>query len=175
MQSHNHVAAQANVAPVGQVPAPPPVSNIDVTAAGGIHKAVITDNNPVQQGIIYHFEKSDTPAFRTGSTYLVQSGPSRTLDHFHGAGEVFWRGYSQYPSSGPSTPVYFGSEQAPTPVNAGGAIVGPTPPQSTGSGTDQGQLPQGGLGFGPGSESGNVANTDNPNTNTRISFTSNFV
>ncbi len=168
MQSHNHVAAQANVAPVGQVAAPPPISNLNVTAADGIHKAVITDNSPVQQGIIYHFEKSASPDFPTGQTYLVQSGPSRTLDHLHGEGEIHWRAYSQYPASAPSTPVYFGTQQAPTPVNAGGTIVGPIAPTSTASGTDQGQLPQGGKGFGPGPEVGGTITDLNPGLSPRL-------
>ena len=160
MDSHNNAARQANVAPVGSVEAPPQISSLQVTAAGGVHAAVITDNNPVNQGIIYHFERSSTPDFQTGTTHLAQSGPSRSLTgHFAGNSDVYWRGYSQYQSSPPSAPVYFGSEAAPTKVNAGGAIAGPTPPASTGSGTDQGVLPQGGLGFGPGADTSR--STDN--------------
>lgn len=151
IDSHNHVARQVNASPVGIMDSPPPISSINAVGAGGNHAVVITDNNPVKQGIIYHFEYSSSPNFPTGQVYLAQSGPSRSLTGFAlGKGKFFWRGYSQYPGSPPSAPVYYGTQSNPTGVDAGGSITGPAAPPSTGSGTDQGLFPQGGQGFGPG-------------------------
>jgi len=63
---------------------------------------------------------------------------------------LYWRAYSQYIGSLPSTPVTFGSP--PTAVPGGGAS-GPAPQPSTGSGFFPDGVPRGGNGFGihPGS------------------------
>lgn len=154
VDAQNNVALQVNAAPVGKTPAPPPISSVQATAAGGAHSVVITDNNKVSQGIIYHFEYSASPNFPTQQTYLAQSGPSKSLTGFFlGKGKFYWRAFSQYQASAPSKPVLFGTASAPTAIDAGGTIATATPPAATGSGTDQGVLPKGGQGFGQGFQS----------------------
>jgi len=143
MQAIQNTSGQTNANPNGKVDPPPQITSIKAESlAPGIHKVQIIYNNPVQRGIIYHFEFSDNADFRAGSTILSQSGPSR--DHIVnlGAGNIFWRGFSQYPTSAPNSPVY-----APAPLDAGGAAR-TAPITGTGSGTDDSELPRGAAGFG---------------------------
>jgi hypothetical protein len=77
-------------------------------------------------------------------------GASRNLYVQLGNQTLYWRAYSQYIGSLPSTPVSFG---APPIAVTGGGSSGPAPLPSSGSGVLPGGLLRGGNGFGinPGS------------------------
>ena len=146
----NQVASQTNATASGTTAAPPPISALSVRGnATGLFDIQIQDNNPVEQGINYFVEYSTTPSF--SQPYVLDLGPSRN-GHVTMAGiTLYFRAYSQYRPSQPSTTVYFGSAGSPTPVNAGGATVATVLQSSTGSGTATNTGTQGGVGFGVGS------------------------
>ena len=130
----------------GVTPAPPPISSLTITAADGVFEATIQDNNPVMRGIEYFLEYSSAPQ---GPWTVVSLGPSRgPWRQFIGNRTLYWRAYSQYPTSAPSNPVYFGPENAPTGVLGGGALNGPAPGASAGSGTAPSSGLVGGAGYG---------------------------
>lgn len=143
MTAVSNTSDQTNSNPNGPVPAPPQVSSVTAVAlAPGLHHVQVEDNSPVQRGVIYHFEFSLFANFPTGTVILAQSSPSRDALINTGAGGIFWRAYSQYPTSAPSPPVY-----ASGAVDAGGSarLVGIS---GAGSGTEPSVRPLGGAGFG---------------------------
>ena len=129
-----------------QTDAPPQISALQVTAAGGVFDIAITDNNPVYRGVNYFVEYSTTAAFF--QPVVVDLGASRNYRATWGNQTFYFRAYSQYPTSPPSAPVYYGTQQNPTGVNGGGATSGPAPLASTGSGTAPSSGKTGGAGFG---------------------------
>jgi len=143
----NNLGSQTNAQPVGSTQAPPQISRITATPkGGGVHQVTIFDNNPVQRGIRYFAEYSADPNFSTFS--VVAMSTSRQIDVPAGTGDLFWRAYSQYPTSPPSLPVYHGGT-IPVAVNSTGATASAAAGiPGTGSGTDQNLQPQGGSGFG---------------------------
>lgn len=138
-------ASQTNANPTGVPPKPPAIGALNVTAANGIVHAQITDNSPVQRGIVYHFESSTTSNFSAPT--LLQSGPSRDYRGALGSQPIFMRAYSQYPTGEPSAPVFHGTGATPAQINPGGS-AGPAYPPSKGSGTAPTTGTQGGAGFG---------------------------
>jgi hypothetical protein len=135
-----------NVDPSGDVSAPSDVSRLTVVASQGIFDIRIFDNSPVNRGINYFVEYSTTPSFT--SPIQIDLGTSRNGREFLGNLTLYWRSYSQYVGSQPSNPIYMGTQQIPTAVVGGGSISGPTPQQSTGSGTTSSSGKEGGQGFG---------------------------
>lgn len=148
LQNQIHLMAQqTNANPTGSVQAPPQISSVSVSfPAPGVHQVSIQDNNPVSRGIVYHFEASTTADF--SQPILVQSGPSRDHVNFYGKGPLFWRGFSQYPASPPSAPVYLGTPTSPTAADAGGAIARTGDLGGSGSGSEPTSNFRGGAGFG---------------------------
>lgn len=153
----SNIARQTNATTQGEMTAPPKISELNVTAtSSGFHSIQIVDNEP-PQGTVYHIEASSTPNFANPQP-VVSNTPYRNspISHFVGTAGLYYRAYSSFLGGPPSPPVYFGSQAAPTLVQAAGASVtpGPTPLPSTGSGSGTSQLPQGATGFGssPGSE-----------------------
>lgn len=142
----NNITDQIVSNPSGPQSPPPTINGLSVLAADGIFDVAITDNNAIQRGIIYFIEYSTTPQFSQPSGFCL--GPWRTWRGQLGKGTLYWRAYSQYPSSDPSTPVYFGNINIPTPVAGGGTLAGPSYQASTGSGTATGNGSQGGSGYG---------------------------
>jgi hypothetical protein len=140
------VAQKANVDPNGETPAPFDISRLTVVASQGVFDIRIFDDSPVNRGIHYFVEYSTTPSFT--NPIPIHLGTSRCGREFLGNLTLYWRAYSQYLGSQPSNPVYFGSAVVPTPVVGGGSITGPTPQQSTGSGTASSNGNQGAQGFG---------------------------
>jgi len=140
------VAQQVVASPVGATAAPSPISQLTVTAADGIFDVQIQDNSPVSRGINYFVEYSTTTNF--AQPHVVDLGAARTYRATWGNQTLYFRAYSQYPTSPPSTVVYFGSVASPIPVAGGGAAVGPAPQPSTGSGTAPNNGQTGGAGFG---------------------------
>jgi hypothetical protein len=139
------VATQTAATVNGFTPAPHPISQLSVLASAGVFDIQIQDNTPVQRGINYFVEFSTTPNFV--QPHVVNLGASRTYRSYWGNQTLYFRAYSQYSTSQPSQPVYFGSSSAPTAV-VGGGSAGPTPQPSTGSGTAPNTGLQGGAGFG---------------------------
>lgn len=137
----NALGRAAGVDPSGSIAAPEPVAAISVTAADGIFDVAITDNSPVRRGIFYFAESDASADFTAPRVHFL--GSSRNLRLALGNRTLYWRAYSQYIGSLPSSPVSFGSP--PVPV-AGGGSAGPELQASAGSGTATGR--QGGSGFG---------------------------
>jgi hypothetical protein len=137
----NSIGRATGVDPAGSIAQPSAIGGVSVVAADGIFDIAITDNSPVRRGIFYFAESDATPAFTSPHVYFL--GSSRNLRVSLGNQTLYWRGYSQYMGSAPSSPVAFG---APPTAVTGGGLAGPAPQASSGSGTASGQ--QGGSGFG---------------------------
>jgi hypothetical protein len=161
-----NMADQTVSNPAGTVAAPSAPAMLNSVAAGGIANHQIQDSSPVARGVVYHIESSPTQTFT--SPTLVYSGPSRNFSHFIGNTSLYFRAFSQYPTSAPSAPVYFGGASSPKPVSGGGAIVGPVPQPSAGSGTSptsgNTSRPEG-FGFAP---SRGIPATSNLSNNPRL-------
>jgi len=144
----NATSQRSGVDPATPSPAPSPVASIAVQASNGWFDISITDPSAARPGLFYFAESDATPAFNAPRVYFL--GASRNLYVQLGNQTLYWRAYSQYIGSLPSSPITFGSP--PTAV-AGGGSTGPTPLPSTGSGVFVNGVPQGGNGFGthPGS------------------------
>lgn len=141
-----NAATQTAANPSGLVGPPPTISSLAVVAANGMFHAVIQDNRPVLRGISYFIEWSTTPNF--AQPHVIFLGPSRSHWMFFGSQTLYFRAYSQYPTGNPSEPVYFGTAASPTAVAGGGALAGPTPLPSPGSGTAPTTGLNGGAGYG---------------------------
>jgi hypothetical protein len=139
----NNLGRGVGVDPAGATAAPANIAALSVTAANGIFDIAITDNSPLVRGIQYFAESDFAPGFTQPHVYAL--GPSRNARFALGNLTLYWRAYSQYLGSAPSTPVAFGNP--PIAVAAGGA-AGPIPQPSAGSGTAAGNGQQGGVGFG---------------------------
>lgn len=149
----NNLGQNISADPTGNVTTPPVVQQLTVKTNGtGLVHAVVTDNNPIQKNLHYFVEYDTTPSFL--QPHVVHLGPSRTmnpialpaLDDNGNPQSFYFRSYSQYPGSHPSSPIHFGGD-VPTAVNPGGAQKMTLIP-STGSGTAQATGQQGGSGFG---------------------------
>src|SRR5216684_2040483 len=144
----NATSQRAGVDPSVPAPAPSPIASISVQAANGWFDISIADPSDARPGLFYFAESDVTPAFSAPRVYFM--GASRNLYVQLGNQSLFWRAYSQYIGSLPSTPVTFG---APPIVVAGGGSAGPAPLPSSGSGVLPNSILRGGNGFGvnPGS------------------------
>ena len=141
--SVNATSQAAGVDPATPAPAPTAVASINVQASNGWFDVSITDPSDARPGLFYFAESDTTPSFSAPRVYFL--GASRNLYVQLGNQTLYWRGFSQYIGSMPSTPRTFGSP--PTAVVGGGAS-GPTPQPSTGSGAFTNGLQRGGNGFG---------------------------
>lgn len=139
------VAQQTASSLTGFSQAPPNISSLSVTAANGIFDVQIQDNSSVNRGVNYFLEYSTTPGFQ--QPVVVDLGASRNYRASWGNQTLYFRALSQYPTSAPSKPVYFGPSNNPTAV-VGGGSAGPMIQPSTGSGTAPGNGQVGGAGFG---------------------------
>ena len=137
---HNGVEALAKQAGIGagaQIAAPPTIGKISVTAANGIFHVSITDNTAnTHFGINYFIEYADNPVFNNAKTEFL--GPSRDKEGWNlGSRTLYFRAFSQYPSSPPSARVVFGGVATPTAVVGGGSAP-PAQLPTNGSGSGQG-------------------------------------
>jgi len=148
-QALNTMAQQTNANPLGPVDPPPQISAVTVTPkGGGVHQVTIQDNNPIERGVEYFAEYSQTPDFSTFTS--VPMGPSRQVDVPVGTGPVYWKAYSAKKTSAPSAPIYHGgTEAAPAAVDSQGttAAVSAGIP-GTGTGTEPSTDPRGSAGYG---------------------------
>jgi hypothetical protein len=139
----NATSQRAGVDSSTPSPAPTPIASISVQASNGWFDIAITDPSDSRPGLFYFAESDVTPAFSAPRVYFL--GATRNLYVQLGNQTLYWRAFSQYIGSLPSSPLTFGSP--PTAV-VGGGSVGPTPHPSKGSGAlPNGQL-RGGNGFG---------------------------
>ena len=139
----NATSQHAGVDPATPSPAPAAIASLQVQAANGWFDLAITDPAPAAPGLFYFAESDSTPAFSAPRVHFL--GASRNLYLQLGNQTLYWRAYSQYIGSQPSSPVTFGAP--PTPV-AGGGASGPVPMASSGSGTLRNGMVRGGNGFG---------------------------
>lgn len=142
----DNMASQLVANPNGETSAPPQISSLTVTASNGVFTATIFDNNPVLRGIEYFLEFGTVANF--GQPTVVSLGPSRQWVGFLGSQTFYFRAYSQYPTSPPSAPVYFGNSSSPTGVAGGGTVSGGLTGTGTGSGTGSSIGTNGGEGYG---------------------------
>src|SRR5690348_16493241 len=141
--SVNATSQRAGVDPSTPAPAPSPIASITVQAANGWFDISVADPSDARPGLFYFAESDVTPAFSTPRVYFM--GASRNLYVQLGNQALFWRAYSQYIGSQPSSPVTFGS---PPIAVAGGGSTGPAPLPSSGNGVLRGAN---GFGVNPGS------------------------
>src|SRR5260370_539483 len=135
----NAPSQRAGVDPSLPAPAPSPIASISVQAANGWFDISIADPSDARPGLFYFAESDVTPAFSAPRVYFL--GASRNLYVQLGNQTLFWRAFSQYIGSLPSSPVSFG---APPIAVAGGGASGPAPQASQGSGALQnGRVPRG--------------------------------
>jgi hypothetical protein len=146
--SVNATSQRAGVDPATPAPAPTPVASMTVQASNGWFDISVADPSDARPGLFYFAESDTTPAFSAPRVYFM--GASRNLYVQLGNQTLYWRAYSQYVGSLPSTPVNYGSP--PIAVNGGGA-TGPAPLPSQGSGALANGFAPAGNGFGihPGS------------------------
>ena len=127
-----NVGQQTNATPhAQQTPPPPQVNALKVTAGAGIAHIQITDENAIYRGISYHVQYSTDPGFSAPVT--AHLGPSRDLRIPVGTQPLYYRAFSDYPTSAPSPPVYHGGA-VPSAVAALGESQPPIP-AGQGSGT----------------------------------------
>jgi hypothetical protein len=139
----NAVGLKAGLDPHGPLPAPAPIGALNVQAANGWFDIAITDDSEARPGLFYFAESDTTPSFAAPRVYFM--GASRNLYLQLGNQTLYWRAYSQYLGSSPSTPVAFGN---PPIAVVGGGASGPAPFASSGSGAFEDGLFRGGNGFG---------------------------
>jgi hypothetical protein len=139
----NATSQRAGVDPSTPSPAPSPIASLAVQAANGWFDISISDPSDSRPGLFYFAESDVTPAFSSPRVYFM--GASRNFYGQLGNQTLYWRAYSQYVGSLPSSPVTFGS---PAMAVAGGGSSGPTPLPSNGSGALPNGLLRGGNGFG---------------------------
>ena len=125
---------QVNGNASGEPTPPPAINGISVTGQNGHFNIALTDNNQIYRGIRYYVEHADNPHFT--SSHVVPLHDSRNINLFLGNVTRYFRAYSAYPASGPSSPVYHGGAQ-PIAVAGGGSVGGPafTAGQSSGTAT----------------------------------------
>jgi|HubBroStandDraft_2_1064218.scaffolds.fasta_scaffold235844_1 hypothetical protein len=139
-----NVSSQGNINLAGaQNSAPPSPNAVTVTASGGVAHIQITDNNQnLYRGITYHTQYSTDPSFSTHCN--GPSGPSRDIRIPVGTQPLYYRVFSDYPTSPASAPVYHGGA-TPVALAATGTEQPPIPSgQGSGTGTP-GQI----SGYGP--------------------------
>jgi hypothetical protein len=139
----NAASTNAGVDPSTPGQAPATIASVKVQAANGWFDLVITDPAVSRPGLFYFAESDVTPGFSSPRVYFL--GSSRNLYVQLGNQTLYWRAYSQYVGSAPSTPVTYGTP--PVAVTGGGA-AGPAPLPSGGSGTLAKGNVKGGNGFG---------------------------
>lgn len=127
------IEQQTNSNANGQPQSPPSINSVNVTGKNGHFNIAITDNNQVYRDVHYWAEHADNPNFV--NPIVIHMGMSRNHNEFLGNVTRYWRAYSSYGASPPSSPVYHGTSAQPRPVRGGGSVGGPSFQASQGSGT----------------------------------------
>jgi hypothetical protein len=131
----SNVAQQTNTNPTGKTIAPPQIDALNVTGQNGHFNIQIKDNNQnLYRGVHYYVEYDTSPTF--SNPHTIHLGDSRDHNIFLGNGSYYWRAYSAYPGSPPSSAAYHGGNFAnPVAVQGGGTVGGPMLQASQSSGT----------------------------------------
>src|SRR6185312_15718012 len=88
------IVALKNAIPNLQLPAPPQVASINVTASNGVFQVALVDaGNPVK-GVGYFVEYDTDPGFP--QPHVIDLGASRTWRGTLGNLTLYFRGFSQY-------------------------------------------------------------------------------
>jgi hypothetical protein len=122
--------------------APSPPDSISVTAGGGVAHVQLTDGGSFYRGKTYHVQYAADAAFSAPITAYM--GPSRDIRIPVGSQPLYYRAFSDQPTSGASDPIYHGGAN-PVSVAATGTQQ-PAIPAGQGSGTG---TPSEISGFGP--------------------------
>lgn len=141
----NTIALHTAVSVVGSQVAPPRPVALSVKAANGIFDVQITDNHPSTADLTpeYFVEYATDSGF--SAPIVKHLGPSRNWRTSLGNQTLFWRVYSQYGRSSPTSDhVYVTGNIAVV----GGGSAGPTIQTSAGSGTNPTSGLGGGVGYG---------------------------
>lgn len=140
----NTVATYSAISVVGPQVTPPAPTALSVKAANGIFDVQIQDNHPATAGITpeYFVEYSTS---LSGPWTVKHLGPSRNWRSSLGNQTLFWRTYSQYGRSSPTSTHVYIVGNAPV---VGGGSAGPTIQTSAGSGTNPTSGLGGGVGYG---------------------------
>lgn len=140
----NTIALHTAVSVVGPQVAPPAPVALNVKAANGIFDVQIQDNQPSDSGSTpeYFVEYSTS---LSGPWIVKHLGPSRNWRTSLGNQTLFWRTYSQYGRSSPTSDHVYVVGNAPI---VGGGSAGPTIQASAGSGTNPTSGLGGGVGYG---------------------------
>ena len=150
----NALGKAIGASPVGEIPPPPPVQNINVKASGEMLHVTLDHNATLNRGVEYFVEVSpNDPDFK--QPLVVPMGASRastpialpSMDDTGTAQQYYVRAYSQYRGGKPSAPVVFGGAFNPASITMKGTTM-MTLLSSTGSGTASSNGQQGGQGFG---------------------------
>jgi hypothetical protein len=128
-----NLSVQGNASLQGPENAPPPqVNSVNVTASGGVaHIQIIDNNENLYRGVRYHVQYATDAGFSAPCN--GPSGPSRDIRIPVGNQPLFYRVFSDYPTSAPSVPVYHGGA-FPIAIAATGTDQPPIP-SGQGSGT----------------------------------------
>jgi hypothetical protein len=132
-QQLSNLSVQGNGSLSGTENSPPPqVNAVSVNASGGVAHVQITDSNEnLYRGVRYHVQYATDPGFSAPITHHM--GPSRDARIPVGTQPLYYRVFSDYPTSTHSDPVYHGGSN-PTAVAAIGTEQ-PAIPSGAGSGT----------------------------------------
>ena len=147
----NTLGQNGGISPTGASDPPPSIGAVNVKSSGETVHVTLDDPSPVSNQIEYFVEAATDANFSAPHVFHLKAGRGAFLnlpakDDNGTAQPWHFRGYSQYPGSQPSAPVYFGG-LSPQPVTLTGSTQ-LTPLQSTGSGTGTTLGQQGGWGRG---------------------------
>lgn len=149
----NELSGNIAATPIGQLAPPDPPDAVNVASSGEMVHVQITHNAPVNRGVQYFTEVSNTPSFSRpividhGASRTSHPFPLPTKDSLGNTQKWYFRSYAQYHGSPPSAPTVFGGASNPTPVTLTGATELDLLP-SNGSGTASPTGAQGGQGLG---------------------------
>ena len=105
-QTASNIESQSQAAPLAP-------QSLSVTASSGLFKAVIADTT--QQGKAWVLQYSTSPSF--GSVVTVDLGISQNWQQGGLSGQtLYFRCYSTFYTSPPSSMTYYGTPRNPTPV-----------------------------------------------------------
>lgn len=146
---YSNQAVTANKAdPTGLYPAPKQIAQLSVLGGQGEADIQITDNSIVGSGTIqplnYWLEYSTDPNFINPPPYQVSLGAARNARLKVPQQKLYFRAYSQYSGSHPSTPTVHGGTLA-APVDCS---TGASPPMQAAQGSGSNAASQPGKGYG---------------------------
>lgn len=126
----NQIGSVTGAAATGTAQTPGNQCQLFVVAADGIFDVAILDPQPAR-GVAYFLEYDTDSSFGNAKTIFL--GPGRAWRGELGSGTFYFRCYLQLQGSNVSNIVYLGNPA--TGVTGGGALAGPVPQDSTGSGS----------------------------------------